>query len=97
MREPLPRVSYLLSYPAASFDVYLNRWLKYEETVEVGDRWSKPHVATTSMHSLIELRRALMDGRCIIGLDLKSSKKHDTIAGKFCMLLSRSLKEDLTN
>src|SRR5579883_2488450 len=31
------------------------RWLKFEEDVEHGGRWSKPHVATLSLHSLLEL------------------------------------------
>lgn len=34
------------------------RWIKFEEDVEEGgNRWSKPHVATLSLHSLFELRR----------------------------------------
>lgn len=33
------------------------RWVKFEEDVEEGgNRWSKPHVATLSLHSLFELR-----------------------------------------
>lgn len=44
------------------------RWLKYEETVEVGDRWSKPHVPTAQMHALLELRKAFADGVCATGL-----------------------------
>ena len=33
------------------------RWVKFEEEVEEGgSRWSKPHVATLSLHSLFELR-----------------------------------------
>ncbi|CAF1092949.1 unnamed protein product, partial [Brachionus calyciflorus] len=35
------------------------RWLKFEEDVEQGGRWSKPHVATLSLHSLFELRKCL--------------------------------------
>ncbi|PVD31102.1 hypothetical protein C0Q70_10380 [Pomacea canaliculata] len=39
------------------------RWVKYEETVEEGGkRWSKPHVASLSMHYILELRRHLADG-----------------------------------
>jgi anion exchange protein len=48
----------------------ISRWLKYEETVEVGDRWSKPHVSTTSMHGVLHLKKALMDGSCVVGLGL---------------------------
>ena len=36
------------------------RWIKFEEDVEEGgERWSKPHVATLSLHSLFELRNCL--------------------------------------
>jgi len=36
------------------------RWVKFEEDVdEGGERWSKPHVATLSLHSLFELRNCL--------------------------------------
>ncbi|KAL8603683.1 hypothetical protein ACOMHN_017180 [Nucella lapillus] len=39
------------------------RWVKYEETVEDGGkRWSKPHVASLSMHYVMELRKCLLEG-----------------------------------
>ena len=39
------------------------RWVKYEENLEEGGkRWSKPHVASLSMHSLFELRCAFVEG-----------------------------------
>ncbi|KAL8617686.1 hypothetical protein ACOMHN_064940 [Nucella lapillus] len=39
------------------------RWVKYEETVEEGGkRWSKPHVASLSMHYVMELRKCLLEG-----------------------------------
>lgn len=39
------------------------RWIKFEEDVEEGaDRWGKPHVASLSFHSLLELRRGLENG-----------------------------------
>jgi hypothetical protein len=42
---------------------YLCRWVKFEEDVEEGgNRWSKPHVATLSLHSLFELRSLLTSG-----------------------------------
>jgi hypothetical protein len=41
----------------------LCRWVKFEEDVEEGgNRWSKPHVATLSLHSLFELRSLLTSG-----------------------------------
>lgn len=45
------------------------RWLKYEEKLEMGERWSKPHVATSSMHSLLELRSYFEDGSAVVELD----------------------------
>ena len=41
------------------------RWIKFEEDVEEGaDRWGKPHVASLSFHSLLELRKGLESGEC---------------------------------
>ncbi|MGH0171190.1 UNVERIFIED_CONTAM: hypothetical protein FKN15_060306 [Acipenser sinensis] len=48
------------------------RWLKFEEDVEDGgDRWSKPYVATLSLHSLFELRSCLINGTVL--LDMRAS------------------------
>ena len=49
------------------------RWVKFEEDVEDGsNRWSKPHVATLSLHSLFELRNLLTKGTIL--LDMEASK-----------------------
>ncbi|CAK8673673.1 unnamed protein product [Clavelina lepadiformis] len=49
------------------------RWLKFEECVEEGgDRWSKPHVATLSLHSLFELRSCIMNG--VVQLDMAAQE-----------------------
>ena len=46
------------------------RWVKFEEDVEEGgNRWSKPHVATLSLHSLFELRSCLMNGAVILDME----------------------------
>uniref|UniRef100_A0A8C6L667 Solute carrier family 4 member 10a n=1 Tax=Nothobranchius furzeri TaxID=105023 RepID=A0A8C6L667_NOTFU len=48
------------------------RWLKFEEDVEDGgERWSKPYVATLSLHSLFELRSCIMNG--IVMLDMRAN------------------------
>ncbi|XP_032807288.2 sodium-driven chloride bicarbonate exchanger-like isoform X10 [Petromyzon marinus] len=48
------------------------RWLKFEEDVEDGgERWSKPYVATLSLHSLFELRSCIMNGTVM--LDMKAT------------------------
>lgn len=55
------------------------RWLKFEEDVEDGgDRWSKPYVATLSLHSLFELRSCILNGTVM--LDMRASTL-DEIAG----------------
>ncbi|ESO05115.1 hypothetical protein HELRODRAFT_78329 [Helobdella robusta] len=46
------------------------RWLKYEEKVEIGGRWSKPHVTTTSLHAILQLREAITSGRCMLDMQL---------------------------
>lgn len=39
------------------------RWIKFEEDVEEEtDRWGKPHVASLSFRSLLELRRTISHG-----------------------------------
>lgn len=49
------------------------RWIKFEEDVEEGgNRWSKPHVATLSLHSLFELRSLLLNGTVMLDMDATS-------------------------
>lgn len=49
------------------------RWIKFEEDVEEGgNRWSKPHVATLSLHSLFELRSLILNGAVILDMDANS-------------------------
>ena len=52
------------------------RWIKFEEDVEEGsNRWGKPHVASLTFHSLIELRKRLAMGR-FSSLALRSPAGH---------------------
>lgn len=47
------------------------RWIKFEEDVEEEtERWGKPHVASLSFRSLLELRRTIAHGRDPAGLAL---------------------------
>ncbi|KMY88730.1 sodium-driven chloride bicarbonate exchanger isoform X21 [Drosophila simulans] len=49
------------------------RWIKFEEDVEEGgNRWSKPHVATLSLHSLFELRRLLVNGSVMLDMEAQN-------------------------
>ncbi|XP_023174761.2 electroneutral sodium bicarbonate exchanger 1 isoform X10 [Drosophila hydei] len=46
------------------------RWIKFEEDVEEGgNRWSKPHVATLSLHALFELRGLLTNGSVMLDME----------------------------
>ncbi|XP_026669431.1 electrogenic sodium bicarbonate cotransporter 1 isoform X6 [Ceratina calcarata] len=46
------------------------RWIKFEEDVEEGgNRWSKPHVATLSLHALFELRSLLLNGTVMLDME----------------------------
>ncbi|XP_068431002.1 electrogenic sodium bicarbonate cotransporter 1-like isoform X2 [Clinocottus analis] len=46
------------------------RWIKFEEKVEEGgERWSKPHVATLSLHSLMELKTCIETGTILLDLE----------------------------
>ena len=47
--------------------------MKFEEDVEEGgNRWSKPHVATLSLHSLFELRSLLLNGTVCLDMAANS-------------------------
>lgn len=47
------------------------RWIKYEEDVEEGGRWGRPHVASLSFHSLLNLKRCLETGVVLMDLEEK--------------------------
>ena len=38
------------------------RWIKFEENVEDSNRWGKPHVASLTFHSLLDLKKGLEKG-----------------------------------
>ncbi|XP_004864545.1 anion exchange protein 3 isoform X3 [Heterocephalus glaber] len=46
------------------------RWIKFEEDVEEEtERWGKPHVASLSFRSLLELRRTIAQGAALLDLE----------------------------
>lgn len=68
-----------MKFDLVLFVVFL-RWLKFEEDVEDGgERWSKPYVATLSLHSLFELRSCILNGTVL--LDMRANTI-DEIAGQ---------------
>ncbi|NXN92607.1 S4A8 protein, partial [Rhinopomastus cyanomelas] len=60
------------------------RWLKFEEDVEDGgERWSKPYVATLSLHSLFELRSCIINGTVLLDVRANSIEEiADMILGQ---------------
>ncbi|XP_075995210.1 sodium bicarbonate cotransporter 3-like isoform X2 [Genypterus blacodes] len=71
------------------------RWLKFEEDVEDGgERWSKPYVATLSLHSIFQLRNWILNGTVM--LDMRASSIEE-IADMVIdsMVASGQLKEEL--
>ncbi|CAG10862.1 unnamed protein product, partial [Tetraodon nigroviridis] len=59
-------------------------WLKFEEDVEDGgERWSKPYVATLSLHSLFELRSCILNGTVMLDMRVNSIEE---IAGTSCRI-----------
>uniref|UniRef100_A0A4W6DV46 Anion exchange protein n=1 Tax=Lates calcarifer TaxID=8187 RepID=A0A4W6DV46_LATCA len=71
------------------------RWLKFEEDVEDGgERWSKPYVATLSLHSLFELRSCILNGTVMLDMRANSIEEiADMVIDS--MVASSQLKEDL--
>jgi len=67
------------------------RWVKFEEDVdEGGERWSKPHVATLSLHSLFELRNCLTKKTVLLDVEATSM---ETIAN---LIVEQPLNSSLT-
>lgn len=72
----------------------LTRWIKFEEKVEKGgERWSKPHVATLSLHSLFELKTCIEKGTIRLDLEANSlqqivGKKHNQTTPQILAALS---------
>lgn len=63
--SPVPSLS-----PCVCVCFVAYRWVKFEEKVEEGgERWSKPHVSTLSLHSLFELRTCLQTGTVLLDLE----------------------------
>uniref|UniRef100_A0A3Q3XBR9 Anion exchange protein n=1 Tax=Mola mola TaxID=94237 RepID=A0A3Q3XBR9_MOLML len=71
------------------------RWLKFEEDVEDGgERWSKPYVATLSLHSLFELRKSILNGTVLLDMRANSIEEiTDMVIDS--MVATGHLKEDL--
>lgn len=65
------------------------RWVKFEEDLEErGEKWSKPHVASLSLHSLFDLRSCMLKGTVM--LDLVASNLEE-ISGMSVNLLTSAV------
>lgn len=63
---------------------HVPRWIKFEEKVEQGgERWSKPHVATLSLHSLFELRTCMEKGSIMLDREATSLPQ---LVGKYIVV-----------
>ncbi|CAI9721662.1 electroneutral sodium bicarbonate exchanger 1-like isoform X1 [Octopus vulgaris] len=75
------------------------RWVKYEEDVEEGgERWSKPHVASLSLHSLFELRSCMMSGAVMLDMDAHNlSQVIDLLLDNLinCKLLEECMRDKI--
>uniref|UniRef100_A0A8C8K0D4 Anion exchange protein n=1 Tax=Oncorhynchus tshawytscha TaxID=74940 RepID=A0A8C8K0D4_ONCTS len=70
------------------------RWVKFEEKVEEGgERWSKPHVSTLSLHSLFELRTCIQTGTVL--LDLEGYSLPQIVGEQHKLLYEGMLSPDL--
>ncbi|XP_029439583.1 electrogenic sodium bicarbonate cotransporter 1-like isoform X2 [Rhinatrema bivittatum] len=71
------------------------RWMKFEEKVEDGgERWSKPHVTTLSLHSLFELRTCIEKGTILLDFET-SSFKHIIETVTSLQIANNALKPEL--
>ena len=65
------------------------RWIKFEEDVEEeGERWSKPHVATLSLHSLFELRKGILSGSVLLDMEATNIGEISGMSPKNYILLA---------
>ncbi|KAL5267330.1 hypothetical protein ACHWQZ_G004393 [Mnemiopsis leidyi] len=66
------------------------RWIKFEQDIQRGaDRWSKPHVATLKLQSIISLRRCIAQGTVLLGM--KAFNLESVIEMTLDRLVSRAL------
>ncbi|XP_053573206.1 anion exchange protein 4 [Bombina bombina] len=64
------------------------RWIRFEEkTEDGGERWSKPHVTTLSLHSIFELRTCIEKGTILL----------DTKKGSFKEIIETVMNRKIAN
>ncbi|XP_063685626.1 electroneutral sodium bicarbonate exchanger 1-like isoform X3 [Bolinopsis microptera] len=66
------------------------RWMKFEQDIQRGaDKWSKPHVATLKLQSIISLRKCISQGTVLLGM--KAFNLESVIEMTLDRLVSRAL------
>lgn len=69
------------------YNFHCTSWIKFEEDVEEGgERWSKPHVATNTLYSYLQLRYCLQT--CVMELDSPYMTSLSSIVGMSFSALS---------
>jgi len=65
---------------------------------EGGERWSKPHVATLSLHALFELRRGLSAGTVMLDAEaMNIAQVSGALSNRYQMTATISLRFRLTD
>ncbi|XP_051566690.1 anion exchange protein 3-like [Myxocyprinus asiaticus] len=74
------------------------RWIKFEEDVEEEtDRWGKPHVASLSFRSLLELRRTITHGAIMLDMDQTTLPSIAHLLVETMIILDQIRAEDRAN
>ncbi|XP_062907472.1 anion exchange protein 3-like isoform X2 [Mobula hypostoma] len=74
------------------------RWIKFEEDVESEtDRWGKPHVASLTFRSLLELRKTIAQGAVLLDLEQKTLPGIAHLVVETMVITDQIKAEDRTN
>ncbi len=69
------------------------RWVTYEEKLEESDRWSKPHMPTTSFQALDSLRRGVEEQTIDLHLNTTDDTEFYEIMGESEMVRPAQIQQ----